>query len=93
MALLRTMTEDLALKMLKREGIAAIWRLHLAAAAAHREGYSGSAASIAQIAEAAEEAWLRAEEARQTGRPVGCAAPKIPPEPCGYRAANIAGSL
>ena len=60
MALLNTLTEELAMKMLAREGISAIWRLHMAAAAAHREGYSGSAASITEIAEAAEAAWLRA---------------------------------
>ena len=36
-----------AIEELAREGISAmIWRLHMAAAAAHRAGYSGSTASI-----------------------------------------------
>jgi hypothetical protein len=63
MARARTMTEKLALTMLAREGIAAIWQLHLASAEAHRNGYPGAAASISEIAEAAEEAWMRAEGA------------------------------
>ena len=32
MSALQTMTEDLALRMLARDGIAVIWRLNLAAA-------------------------------------------------------------
>jgi hypothetical protein len=63
MALARTMTEKLALTILARDGIAAIWQLHLASAEAHRSGYPSAAASIAEIAEAAEEAWMRAERA------------------------------
>jgi hypothetical protein len=60
MALARTITERLALTMLAREGIAVIWQLHLASAEAHRSGYPSAAASISEIAEAAEEAWMRA---------------------------------
>jgi hypothetical protein len=60
----RTMTEKLALTILARDGIAAIWQLHLASAEAHRSGYPSAAASIMEIAEAAEEAWMRAEGAR-----------------------------
>jgi hypothetical protein len=44
-------------------GIAAIWRLLVAAADAHQRGHPAAAASILEIAEAAEEAWLRAEGA------------------------------
>jgi hypothetical protein len=51
------------LTMLARGGIAAIWQLHLASAEAHRSGYPSAAASISEIAEAAEEAWMRAEGA------------------------------
>jgi hypothetical protein len=47
--------------MLARDGIAAIWQLHLAAAGAYRAGEASIAASISEIAEAAEQAWLRAE--------------------------------
>jgi hypothetical protein len=64
MALLHNLTESLARRMLAREGIAIIWQLHLAATPAHRNGYAGAAASILEIADAAEEAWLREEEER-----------------------------
>ncbi len=64
MALSRTPTENLALKLLARGGIAAIWQLHIAAAQAHRKGCPRAAAMVSEIAEAAEEAWLRAEGAR-----------------------------
>jgi hypothetical protein len=59
-----TMTEKLALTILARDGIAAIWQLHLAAAEVHRAGNPSAAASILEIADAAEEAWTRAEGAR-----------------------------
>jgi hypothetical protein len=38
MARARTLTENLALSILARDGIAAIWDLHLAAAEAYRTG-------------------------------------------------------
>ena len=60
----RTLTEQLALSMLARGGIAAIWQLHMAAADAYRTGHPKAAESIVELAEAAEEAWLRAEGAR-----------------------------
>ena len=50
MALRRTRTENLALTMLARDGIAAIWTLHLAAAKAYLDGNKGMAA---------ESEWLR----------------------------------
>jgi hypothetical protein len=59
-----TLAENLALTMLARDGIAAIWQLHLAAAGAHHAGHASIAASISEIAEAAEQAWLRAEGSR-----------------------------
>ena len=59
-----TLTERVALMLLARDGIAAIWQLNLQAAEAHRMGYPCSAASILEVAEAAEEAWLRAEGVR-----------------------------
>jgi hypothetical protein len=65
MVLRRTLTEDLALMILARDGIAAIWQLNVEAAEAHRTGHPFAAVSILQIAEAAEEAWLRAEGVRQ----------------------------
>jgi hypothetical protein len=46
------MIEKLASTTLARDGIAAIWQLHLAAAEAYRSGYPSAAASILEIAEA-----------------------------------------
>lgn len=48
----------LALKMLARDGLAAIWVLHLSAARAYREGRQSAAARIIEIADAAEREWL-----------------------------------
>ena len=62
---LQTMTEDLALRMLARDGIAVIWRLNLAAAEAHRTGHPQSAATLLELADAAEDAWMRVEGERR----------------------------
>jgi len=59
MALRRTRTENLALSMLARQGVAAIWTLHLAAARAYRDGHKAAAVSIIEIADAAEREWSR----------------------------------
>ena len=58
----RTMTENLALAILERTGIETIWRLHTAAAEVYRIGNTSAAAAILEIAEAAERAWLQANE-------------------------------
>jgi hypothetical protein len=50
---------SLALKMLARDGFAAIWVLHLSAARAYREGRKAAATAIIEIADAAEREWLR----------------------------------
>jgi hypothetical protein len=60
-----TLTEKLALSILAREGIGAIWHLNEAAAEAHRTGHPLAAASLVEIADAAEDAWLRAEGVRE----------------------------
>ena len=60
MDLQHTLTEKLALSILARDGIAAIWRLHAAAADAHRTGYPLAADAILELADAAEDEWLRA---------------------------------
>jgi len=65
MTRVRTLTEKLALSILAHEGIAAIWQLNEVAAEAHRTGHPLAAASIVEIAEAAEAAWLRAEGVRE----------------------------
>jgi len=61
----RTQTNQLALSMLARDGIAAIWQLHLAAANAHQTGHPAAADAMLEITEAAEAAWLRAEGLRE----------------------------
>jgi hypothetical protein len=50
--------EAVAARLLEREGVAAIWQLHLAAARAHREGNYLAALSMIQIADAAERLWF-----------------------------------
>jgi hypothetical protein len=65
MAVRHTQTDKLALSALARDGIAAIWNLHVAAAKAHQIGYPQAARAILEIAEAAKEAWLSAEGARK----------------------------
>ena len=55
----RNYAEQVAANMLNRHGLAAIWQLHTAAAAAYRRGERAAAASILEIAEAAEREWLR----------------------------------
>jgi hypothetical protein len=60
----RTLSEKLALSILAREGIGAIWQLNEVAAEAHRTGHRLAAASLVKIADAAEDAWVRAEGER-----------------------------
>jgi hypothetical protein len=59
---LHTATEAIALRMLARNGVAAIWQLQVAAGIAYRTGHPGPAASIMEIAEAAEREVLRRGE-------------------------------
>jgi hypothetical protein len=59
-----SVSKTLALTLLARDGIAAIWQLNLAAAEAYRNGYHRAADTVLEIAEAAEQAWLRAEGTR-----------------------------
>jgi hypothetical protein len=51
--------ENIARKILVREGVAAIWQLHLAAARAYRAGQKAAATGIIEIADVAEREWLR----------------------------------
>jgi hypothetical protein len=62
-----TLTERIARSILAREGVAAIWTLHIAAAEAHRTGHPQAAASILEIAEAAERVSLKTNQ-RLRGR-------------------------
>jgi hypothetical protein len=55
-------TETLALAILERSGIETIWRLHTAAAEVYHAGNPSAAAAILEIAEAAEDVLLRANE-------------------------------
>ena len=54
--------EKLAVSILARDGVAAIWKLEVAAADAHRTGHPRSAEVIREVAEAAEAAWLATKE-------------------------------
>jgi hypothetical protein len=60
----RLLAETVALDLLARDGITAIWQLNLVAADAYRAGYPRAAESLLEVAEAAERAWLRAEGSR-----------------------------
>ena len=57
MTLPHTEADKLARSLLAKQGIGAIWKLHQAAAAAHRAGFRLSAADLIELAEAAERAW------------------------------------
>lgn len=59
--LTRTFAEKLASDMLTHSGIAGIWDLHLAAVAAKETGKLDFAASLVEIAEAAERLWTAGE--------------------------------
>src|SRR5258707_10315605 len=52
-----TFVERLALRVLAREGITAIWHLHIAAAQADAGGRPTAAAMLIEIADAAEREW------------------------------------
>lgn len=54
--------QKLAVRMLAGEGMAAIWGLHVAAAAAYQRGQSSVAAMLIEIADAAEQEWLLCRE-------------------------------
>ena len=55
----RTPAQVIALSLLARDGVSAIWKLHLSAAGAYRDGHKSVAAGIMEIAEAAEREWHR----------------------------------
>ena len=61
----RTPAEIIALTILARDGVSAIWALHLSAAGAYGDGHKSVAAGIIDIADAAEREWLRARAAVQ----------------------------
>jgi hypothetical protein len=67
MSLRRTWTENLALTMLARDEIAAIWQLRLSAARAYRDEHRAAAAAMIEIADAAEREWVRGNG--RTGSP------------------------
>ena len=66
-----TFTESLAVRLLARDGIAAIWQLHVAAAAAYRDGYQRAAETVLQIADAAERELLGRTRARMNDETSG----------------------
>jgi hypothetical protein len=50
--------DGIASRMLAQSGIAAIWKLHVAAAIVYRTGNLPAAASIMDLADAAEREWM-----------------------------------
>jgi len=55
---LDNLPDGIASRMLAQSGIAAIWKLHVAAAIAYRTGNLPAAASIMELADAAEREWM-----------------------------------
>lgn len=55
------LVKKLAREMLADKGIAIIWKLHTDAALVYRVGNLTAAATFLEIADAAEEEWLRLE--------------------------------
>ena len=60
--------ETAAARLLTREGVGAIWQLHVAAARAERNGHHRAALSMIQIADAAERQWSAREKAAEAGQ-------------------------
>ena len=54
----QTFAQKLAVRILAREGMTAIWELHVAAAEAYQRGQSSVAAMLIEIADGAEREWL-----------------------------------
>ena len=54
----QTFAQKLAVRVLAREGMTAIWELHVAAAEAYQHGQSSVATILIEIADAAEREWL-----------------------------------
>jgi hypothetical protein len=59
----RTPAEVIASTLLARDGISAVWILHVSAARAYRDGRKSVARWIIDIADAAERERLRAQDA------------------------------
>ena len=55
----RALTKEIALNLLTIDGSAAIWLIHLTAAKAYRQGHPRAAQILIEIADVAEQEWLR----------------------------------
>jgi hypothetical protein len=62
MVRLHTLTDGIASRILARHGIAAIWQLQVAASIVYRTGNRTAAASILEMADAAEREFLQSED-------------------------------
>jgi hypothetical protein len=49
------LAEHVAAELLKTDGLAAVWKLHMVASRVHRDGYPREAERLLRIADAAEE--------------------------------------
>lgn len=68
---LDTLTEGIALRLLASNGIAAIRHLQVVAAIAYRTGNPEAAASIMEIADAAEREWMHVQYSPVQSRDLG----------------------
>jgi hypothetical protein len=62
----REFHEGIACDLLARDGVAIVWRLHLDATKAYRDGYPRSAEVLIKVADAAEQLLLNAGSAALT---------------------------
>jgi hypothetical protein len=62
----REFHEGIACDLLARDGVATVWRLHLDATKAYRDGYPLGAAVLIKLADAAERLLLHAGKAALT---------------------------
>jgi hypothetical protein len=52
---MNSLAEQVAAELLKTDGLAAVWKLHMVAGRVHRDGYPREAERLLRIADAAEE--------------------------------------
>ena len=60
-----TFAERVAVRVMAREGMTAIWDFHIAAADAYRRGRTEVATMLIEIADAAEREWLFCRKGRE----------------------------
>ena len=59
--------DEIAMELLRHEGLGCIWKLHVHAARVYREGEPDAAEWLLKVADAAEEMFRRRVQARAAG--------------------------